>query len=351
MKKIISALVLLCICASLLCACDDAKSSHQHSFTHENTGIDFLASDATCTSAAKYYYSCLCGEKGTETFELGNPKHTDVSIKYTDSNALYHCTKTTCNDCSATLNESTEFHTYNSSSCESCNHRKGKGEFEAGLYSSNTGTLVYSWNELINEGILSVVGEAKNSTLSCNDSERLEGDLIVANDIAMIASMAFMDCDKLTRISLPNTVTSIGSYAFAECDKLENVIIPSGVQEIGSNAFYNCDSFTSIIIPASVKSIGGYAFANCSHVTDVVLHNGISTLSSGVFFGLSNLTKISIPKSVNSIEEYAFAGCHTLININYESTVEDWNGIAKNTYWGGYPNRYAVVCTDGMAED
>ena len=76
--------------------------------------------------------------------------------------------------------------------------------------------------------------------LSCNDSERLEGDLIVANDIAMIASMAFMDCNKLTRISLPNTLTSIGSYAFAECDKLENVTIPDSVIEIGSHAFYNC---------------------------------------------------------------------------------------------------------------
>lgn len=349
MRKIISVLIFICMFASLFCACGDDRSGHQHSFTQENTGLDFFVSEATCTSGAKYYYSCLCGEKGTETFELNNETHANISITHTDSNALYHYTKTKCNDCSATISESVELHNYNSSSCEKCNHKKVKGEFEAGLYSSEAGTLVYSWEQLISEGILSVVGEAKTLTLSCNNAERLEGDLIVADDIKMISNMAFMDCDKLIRISLPNTLMSIGAYAFAECDKLENVIIPNGVQEIGNNAFYNCDNFTSITIPASVNSIGGYAFANCSQVTDVVLHNGISSLSSGVFFGMCNLTSINIPETVKSIREYALAGCYGLVSIDYESTVEEWNEIEKNTYWGGYPNRYAVSCVDGTA--
>ena len=32
----------------------------------------YKATDATCTAKATYYYSCVCGEKGTETFENGN---------------------------------------------------------------------------------------------------------------------------------------------------------------------------------------------------------------------------------------------------------------------------------------
>jgi hypothetical protein len=43
-----------------------------HSFTKKTT--DYLASPASCTSAAKYYYTCaVCDAKGTTTFTEGAP--------------------------------------------------------------------------------------------------------------------------------------------------------------------------------------------------------------------------------------------------------------------------------------
>ncbi len=43
-----------------------------HSFTKQDTS--YPSSPASCTSAAKYYYSCAhCGEKGTNTFTVGEP--------------------------------------------------------------------------------------------------------------------------------------------------------------------------------------------------------------------------------------------------------------------------------------
>lgn len=45
-----------------------------HSFTKQDTSEKYLKSAATCTSKAVYYYCCeVCGEKGTETFEYGEP--------------------------------------------------------------------------------------------------------------------------------------------------------------------------------------------------------------------------------------------------------------------------------------
>ncbi len=46
---------------------------HIHSFTVKSTVNDFIKTPATCEAKAVYYYSCFCGEKGTETFEVGNP--------------------------------------------------------------------------------------------------------------------------------------------------------------------------------------------------------------------------------------------------------------------------------------
>jgi len=44
---------------------------HTHGYTEKVTSQTYLASEATCTAKATYYYSCTCGEKGTETFEYG----------------------------------------------------------------------------------------------------------------------------------------------------------------------------------------------------------------------------------------------------------------------------------------
>ena len=52
-----------------------------HVFDQKVATAEYLASEATCTHKATYYYSCVCGEKGTETFEHGElAEHTAVEI-------------------------------------------------------------------------------------------------------------------------------------------------------------------------------------------------------------------------------------------------------------------------------
>ena len=46
-------------------------TEHTHVFDQQVASDAYLASPATADSPAMYYYSCLCGEKGTETFPYG----------------------------------------------------------------------------------------------------------------------------------------------------------------------------------------------------------------------------------------------------------------------------------------
>ena len=53
--------------------------THSCVFNKEVANENYLATEATCTEAATYYYSCECGEKGTETFAYGDALgHTEV---------------------------------------------------------------------------------------------------------------------------------------------------------------------------------------------------------------------------------------------------------------------------------
>ena len=41
---------------------------HSHSYSVANTAIEYQKEAATCTSPAVFFYSCACGEKGSNTF-------------------------------------------------------------------------------------------------------------------------------------------------------------------------------------------------------------------------------------------------------------------------------------------
>ena len=68
------------------------------------------------------------------------------------------------------------------------------------------------------------------------------------------------------------TVTYIGGFAFLKCEAVTSVVIPDGIQFIDKSAFEGCTSLESIDIPNTVKKIDRLAFAYCSKLSSF-LHN------------------------------------------------------------------------------
>lgn len=69
--KLILAFSLTLLLGLSFTACNLGESTHTHAYTETIATEDYLKSEATCLSKAVYYKSCECGEKGTETFEIG----------------------------------------------------------------------------------------------------------------------------------------------------------------------------------------------------------------------------------------------------------------------------------------
>ncbi|EKT4535332.1 leucine-rich repeat domain-containing protein [Flavobacterium psychrophilum] len=87
--------------------------------------------------------------------------------------------------------------------------------------------------------------------------------------VTAITRGAFMHCNNLTSVTIPNSVTTIGNYTFSDCPDLTSVTIPNSVTSIGDEAFFNCSGLTSVTIPNSVTKIQNDAFYNCSRLTTV----------------------------------------------------------------------------------
>ena len=178
----------------------------------------------------------------------------------------------------------------------------------------------------------------------------------VSYRVTSIGMEAFLECDSLTSIVIPNSITSIRKGAFESCRNLTSITIPDSVTRIGICAFKNCISLQKITIPDSVKSIGARAFDYCNlkqnpiqeitideltyrllmhnHLAMVVCYDGdsetidipskityegvayrIISINNVAFSHCESLKEINIPNSITSIGYRAFYRCESLENI------------------------------------
>ena len=150
-------------------------------------------------------------------------------------------------------------------------------------------------------------------------------EVTIGDGVTKIGYYAFYDCDALTDIAFGNSLETIGYQAFYSCNNLKEVVIGGKVRYIDGRAFYECKKLTSVVIGDSVTGISDYVFYGCSSLTNVTIGSGLTRINSYVFYNCSSLQSIIIPDSVVTIESYAFNGCSKLENITFGSSIEDIN--------------------------
>lgn len=117
-----------------------------------------------------------------------------------------------------------------------------------------------------------------------------------------------------------SNVTSIGDEAFVGCDSLTSIVIPDSVTSIGVSAFYHCRSLISIVIPDSVTSIGEWAFSLCTSLSSVyVKPKTPPTLGNYIFDGNVSDRKIYVPRA--SLDAYKTASGWSV----YASAIEPYD--------------------------
>jgi hypothetical protein len=120
------------------------------------------------------------------------------------------------------------------------------------------------------------------------------GDFTVPSGVVSIGESAFMYCDRLTSIMLPNELERIEDFAFMFCAVLGSMTLPEGVTFIGQGAFSSCSGLTILELPSRLKSIGGQAFFGCSGLTTIKLPAALYDIDSSAFDYCTALTSIGV---------------------------------------------------------
>ena len=289
---------------------------HTHDYNKQVVADKYLATAADYENAATYYYSCICGEKGTTTFINGKP--------------LLRGTK----GLEYTLN------------------KDGESYSVTGIGVATDTDIVIS--SVYNGKPITDIGDS--AFYRC----RSLTSVVIGDSVKTIGYRAFSSCDSLESVVIGDGVETIGSSAFDFCDSLTSVVIPSSVKKIGGSAFYDCDSLTSVVIGNSVTTICSSAFSNCDSliyneydnayylgnednpyvalikakykdITSCIINSNTKVISDSAFYNCSSLTSVEIGDSVETIGMEAFYNCDSLTSIIIPDSV---TSIGYGSFWG-----------------
>ena len=163
-----------------------------------------------------------------------------------------------------------------------------------------------------NEQLCSVDGILFNKDMTrliMYPAKKSGSEYVVPQSVKHISTMAFCDCKKLKRISLPYGLESIGEQAFMNCSSLEKLELPETLELIKESCFSGCSALKTITLPPKIRVIPKAAFASCKSLISVDMPDSVKIIGKDAFNSCSLLVGICFPSELQYIGEYAFENC------------------------------------------
>ncbi|MDE5722520.1 MAG: leucine-rich repeat domain-containing protein [Clostridia bacterium] len=184
-------------------------------------------------------------------------------------------------------------------------------------------------------------------------------EITIPDCVKTIGALAFLNCESLSVVTLPESLEILDGGAFQGCNKIENITLPETLKKIGDLAFYDCAALKQITIPDSVADVErteegedgkpvtvtdfglGYGvFHSCVSLEKAEVGRGITVLRSGVFGYCTSLKEIYLPENLKKIEGayyingklecgHAFHNDEALTDIYFAGSEEEWEAVEK----------------------
>ncbi len=365
--------------------CDDqhggsgSEQTHSHTFNKRVAEEKYLKSEATCTAKAVYYYSCQCGEKGTETFEIGEPKAHTFNQQVEEEKYLK--SKATCTaksvyyiscECgekgtetfeSGEVNEHTEVPIGTAKvptctekgltagkKCSVCNTViEEQAEISANGHSFTAKTVESKYlkteadctHKAVYFKSCKVCGEKGAETFESGEAlghafnkQVAESKFLKSEATCSTKAVYYTSCEcgekgtDTYEYGQPNNHT-FQSGKCTVCGSREPTVgleYKLNEDEISYSVYEGSSTANRIVIAdiyngLPVTNIGKKAFL-CSELTSITIPDSVTSISEEAFRGCSKLTSIIIPKSVTSIDMNAFCHCSGLTSITLSDSVK-----------------------------
>lgn len=209
-----------------------------------------------------------------------------------------------------------------------------------GFFHEYSNPVYYSKNLYINGELVTEVVLEKAQYISGHafvNCESIE-HLYLPDGFVQVGWDAFSGCVNLKTVDIPNTATTFVSRAFEGCYGLEKVNYRGTVDQWASISFHleqanpvyysRCLYLNDVLLEnAEIRGthrIQDYTFLNCDSIKTLVIGGEVKTIGHS-FSGCRGLTSIEIQESVTGIGVYAFRGCTALVDVQIAEEGEKLN--------------------------
>lgn len=167
---------------------------------------------------------------------------------------------------------------------------------------------------VVPEGTDSIGAEAFNT-------DQVLASVTLANSVSYIGMSAFLYCDHLTTLIIPekSRLKKILSGAFSNCKILTgHLTLPESLTDLFGNAFQRT-SITGVTIKPGLESIPINAFNSCVKLSKLEIQGEtLTSIGEGAFEDTA-ITELVIPSSVTKIGMRAFSGCKVMSKLTLGS--------------------------------
>lgn len=132
-----------------------------------------------------------------------------------------------------------------------------------------------------------IIDNRKKSVVKCTD--KFIKEVIIGAPIEEIGDKAFINCEVLQKVSLPDSLKVINKNSFRNNELLRSINLPDSIEVIDEYAFWGCKSLHIINLPKNLISIGDSAFSRCN-IENVVIPQFIKHIGNAPFpMNISNI--------------------------------------------------------------
>ena len=133
--------------------------------------------------------------------------------------------------------------------------------------------------------------------------------------VTKIDDNAFLNCEGITKITLPVSIEELGSSCFKGCTSLIEIEGTSNLSIIKDSTFEGCRNLSIFPDLSNVTAIGNNAFKDCASLTTIDISDSLTSIGSNAFKNCLLLLKTPDLSNVNMIGDNAFEGCLLLTDI------------------------------------
>ncbi|MBQ0028203.1 MAG: leucine-rich repeat protein, partial [Lachnospiraceae bacterium] len=196
------------------------------------------------------------------------------------------------------------------------------------------------------KGVLTVSTQA---AMNSKEWRQSLGDLssikavIVEEGITGVSAEAFLECENISSVKLPNSLKSIDNQAFSVAKSLGEIKLPDGLQSIGWAAFEYCDfKGTDLVLPGSLTSIANGAFQYTEGIKNITFADGSATtltMGDGAFKQSKITGKVILPARLKVVPDEAFSDS-TLSDLQLSEGIE----VVNRNAFDSCSKLKALVC-------